>query len=150
MPNLKTYHDTKNIFSVDMMISYVNVIKHPKLSVPIDVFIPQLDEKVWGDWSPLDVINNMNLKKYKEDAEQIQKADLSYPVIVTGKYKIVDGYHRVAKAYLEGKMYIDVYMFNSDLMNKFIINRDMDFVKVHKHTDVYEILDLWAKRFCNN
>jgi hypothetical protein len=130
------------------MISYVNVYGHPQVKLPIEVFIPQLDEKVWGDWSPLDVVNNMHLKKYKEDAEKIKKADLRYPVIVTGKHKIVDGYHRVAKAYLEGKKHIDVYVFNSDLMNKFIIDRDMNFVKVHNETSVHELLELWTKRFC--
>lgn len=148
MPNLKTYHNNKNIFSVDMMLSYVNIFGHPKEKLPIDVFISQLEENVWGDWSPMDVINKLHLKKYKDDAERIEKANLSNPVIVTGKHKIVDGYHRVAKAYLEGKKHVDVYVFNSDLMNKFIINRDMDFVKVHSHTNVHEILELWAKRFC--
>jgi disulfide oxidoreductase YuzD len=131
-----------------MMISYVNVFGLPKVKLPLEVFIPQLEEKVWGDWSPLDVLKNLDLKKYKEDAEQIQKADLAYPVIVTGKHKIVDGYHRVAKAYLEGKKNVDVYIFNSDLMNKFIINRDLDFVKVHDHTNIHELLEIWTRRFC--
>lgn len=149
MPNFKTYHNNKNIFSVDMMISYVNLFGHPKVTLPVDVFIPQLEEKVWGDWSPTDVVNNMSVKKYKDDAEKIQKADLAYPVIVTGKHKIVDGFHRVAKAYLEGKKYIDVYVFNSDLMNKFIINRDMNFVKVHNQTSIHELIELWSKRFCS-
>lgn len=65
------------------------------------------------------------------------------------RHKIVDGYHRVAKALLEEKKSMNVYVFPSDLMNKFIINKDLDFVKVHNHTDIHEILDLWAKRFCN-
>jgi hypothetical protein len=69
-------------------------------------------------------------------------------VIVTGKHTIVDGYHRIAKAYLEGKKYVDVYVFDAALMNKFILNKDMDFVKVHQHTSVYEVLELWSKRFC--
>jgi len=149
MTTLKTYHNNKNIFSVDMMISYVNVFGHPKVKLPTSDFVPQLEEKVWGDWSPLDVIYNMNFKKYKEDADKIKKADLDYPVIVTGKHKIVDGFHRVSKAYVEGKKNIDVYIFSSDLMNKFIIDRDMNFDKVHNNTDVHEILELWTKRFCS-
>jgi hypothetical protein len=148
MPNFKTYHNNKNIFSVDMMLSYINIYGHKIVKLPIDVFIPQLTEKVWGDWSPLDVIEKINLKKYKDDAERIQRANLEYPVIVTGKHNIVDGYHRVAKAYLEEKKYVDAYIFDSELMNKFIINKDMDFVKVHAHTDINEILELWTKRFC--
>jgi len=149
MPNLQTYHKYKNIYSVDMMISYIHIYGHEKVKLPIDDFIPQLKEKVWGDWSPMDVIEKFHLKKYKEDAERIQRANLTYPVIITGKHDIVDGYHRVAKAFLDKKKYVDVYIFDTELMNKFIINKDMDFVKVHKHTSVHEILELWAKRFCN-
>jgi len=148
MPNFKTYHNNKNIYSVDMMISYINLYGHPIVKVPIEKFIPQLNENVWGEWSPMDVIKNMETKKYKNDAERIQKANLEYPIIVTGKH-IIDGYHRVAKAYLEEKKYIDVYIFKAELMNKFILNKDMNFVKVHQHTDIHEIIELWTKRFCN-
>jgi hypothetical protein len=63
MPNFKTYHNNKNIFSVDMMLSYINIYGHKIVKVPIDVFLPQLAEKVWGDWSPLDVIGKIHLKK---------------------------------------------------------------------------------------
>ena len=31
MPNLKTWHDYKNIYSVDMMFAYLNSVKHPIL-----------------------------------------------------------------------------------------------------------------------
>ena len=143
-----TYHNFKNIYSVDMMLSYINVYGHAIVKLPIDTFIPQLKEKVWGEWSPMDVLEKMDMKKYKHNAERIKGAKLEYPVIVTGKHTIVDGYHRVAKAYLEGNKYVDVYVFDATLMNKFILNKDMDFVKVHQHTSVYEVLELWSKRFC--
>jgi len=148
MPGFKTYHNNKNIYSVDMMLAYINIYGHPIVKLPIDTFIPQLNEKVWGDWSPMDVLEKMDLKKYKHNAERIKGAKLEYPAIVTGKHTIVDGYHRIAKAYLEGKKYVDVYVFDVALMNKFILDKDMDFVKVHQHTSVYEVLELWTKRFC--
>jgi hypothetical protein len=150
MPNFKTYHNNKNIYSVDMMLSYVNIYGHPIVKLNIDEFIPQLKEKVWGEWSPIDVIEKIHLKKYETDAKRIHDAKLTYPVIVTGKHTIVDGYHRIAKAYLEKKKYVDVYIFESELMNKFIINKDMDFVKVHQNTGVNQILELWTKRFCKS
>jgi hypothetical protein len=147
MPNFKTYHNNKNIYSVDMMLSYINLYGHPIVKVPIEKFIPQLNENVWGEWSPMDVIKKIDSKKYKKDAELIQRANLEYPIIVSGKH-IVDGYHRLAKAYLEDKKYINVYIFEAELMNKFILNKDMDFVKVHQHTAIYQIIELWTKRFC--
>ena len=148
MPNFKTWHNNKNIYSVDMMLCYINTQGHQKEKLPIDIFIPQLNEKVWTPWSPMDVIEKPHLKKYKDDAERIEKANLAYPVIVTGKHIIVDGYHRIAKAYLEKKKYVDVYIFDSELMNKFILDKNMDFHKVHNETDVNEILEIWTKRFC--
>jgi hypothetical protein len=148
MPNFKTYHNNKNIYSVDMMLSYINVYGHTIVKIPIDEFIPQLKENVWGEWSPMDVIEKMDIKKYKDDAQRIKGAKLLYPVIITGKHNIVDGYHRIAKAYLDKKKYVNAYIFDAELMNKFILNKDMDFVKVHQHTNVNEILELWTKRFC--
>lgn len=131
-----------------MMLSYINIYGHPVVRLPIDEFIPQLKEKVWGEWSPMDVIEKIDMKKYDSDAKRIKNAKLTYPVFVTGKHTIVDGYHRIAKAYLEKKTYVDAYVFDSELMNKFIINKDMDFVKVHQHTDIHQMLELWTKRFC--
>ena len=147
MPNFKTYNHNKNIYSVDMMLSYINLYGHPIVKMPVEKFIPQLNENVWGEWSPMDVIKKIDSKKYKNDAELIKRANLEYPIIVSGKH-IVDGYHRLSKAYLEDKKYINVYLFDAELMNKFILNKDMDFVKVHQHTAVYQIIELWTKRFC--
>jgi len=148
MPNFKTYHNNKNIYSVDMMLCYVKTHGHQKQKLPIEEFLPQLKEKVWTPWSPMDVIEKPHLKKYKEDVERIEKANLAYPVIVTGKHTIVDGYHRIAKAYLENKTHIDAYVFDSELMNKFILDKNMDIRKVHNDTEIHTLLELWTKRFC--
>jgi hypothetical protein len=148
MPNFKTYHNNKNIYSVDMMLCYIKIHGHQKQKLPIEVFLPQLNEKVWTPWSPMDVIEKPHLKKYKEDVERIEKANLAYPVIVTGKHTIVDGYHRIAKAYLENKTQVDAYVFDSELMNKFILDKNMDIRKVHNDTEIHTLLELWTKRFC--
>ena len=155
MPGFKTYSDGKNIYSVDMMLAYLNTKGHPIEQFPVDMFGPQLEQKVWGEWSPKTVIEKMDVKKYHENSERIKKADLSYPIIITGNkttvtrtLSIVDGYHRVSKAYLDGKKYINAHVFDKSLMNKFILNKDMDFVKVHQNTGVNEVLELWAKQFC--
>jgi hypothetical protein len=155
MPNFKTYADGKNIYSVDMMLAYINTKGHPIEQFSIDMFVPQLEQKVWGEWSPKTVIEKMDVKKYHENSERIKKADLSYPIIITGNktsvtrvHSIVDGYHRISRAYLEGKKNINAYVFDKSLMNKFILNKDMNFVKVHQNTGIHEILELWTKRFC--
>lgn len=148
MPALKTFHDNKNIYSVDMMVAYVNAFEHPIVKLPIEQLVPQLKEKVWGEWSPMDVIEKMDAKKYKEDAERIRTTNIAYPIIITSNRKIVDGYHRISRLYLDHGKTVNAYVFDAALMNKFILNKEMDFVKVHQHTPVSEILGLWTKRFC--
>ena len=137
------------------MIAYCALVGNPIEEFSIDIFVPQLEQKVWGEWSPKTVIEKMDVKKYHENSERIKKADLSYPIIITGNktavtkaHSIVDGYHRISRAYLEGKKYINAYVFDKSLMNNFIINKDMNFVKVHRDTDIHEMLELWTKRFC--
>lgn len=155
MPGLRTYHDGKNIYSVDMMLAYLNTQGHPTESIPVDTFRAQMEKPVWGDWSPKMVLDKMDTKKYSRNAERIRKADVTYPIIITGKktaaaeaHTIVDGYHRVAKAFLDKNSHIKAYVFDASLMNKFILDKDMNFVKVHQQMDVNEILELWTQRFC--
>ena len=132
-----------------MMIAYTNMYEHPIVKVPIHTFIPQLKEKVWGEWSPMDVIETIDSKRYKSDADRIHSANMTYPIIITGRHVVVDGYHRIAKAYLDKKEYIHAYVFDAELMNKCILNRDMDFVKVHQHMNIHQLIELWTKRFCD-
>jgi ParB-like chromosome segregation protein Spo0J len=93
------------------------------------------------------VLEKMDAKKYSENAERIKKADLSYPIIVTGKHRVVDGFHRLAKAQLEGKKTIKVQVFDAALMRKFLLVKGLDFVKLNE-MKIHEVLELYIKRFC--
>jgi len=145
MPSFTTYHDGKNIYSVDMMIAFLNMHKYPVKLIEVEELVPQLDEVVW-DVSPKTVLENMNLKKYSEDAKRIKSADLSYPIIIY-KNRIVDGYHRVSRSHLEGKKEIKAHVFDTNIMKKFIVDKDMNFVKVHKDMEIHELLELFSERF---
>lgn len=94
------------------------------------------------------VVQKIGMKKYQENAERIKAADLSYPIIVTEKHVIIDGYHRLAKAYLEGKKDIKVNVIDDALLRKFLLVKGMDFVKLNSMA-IYDILELWNKRFCD-
>ena len=156
MSNIKTWHNHRDFYSVDMMIAYLNTHKHPVIKLSLDTFVPQLNEIVWGDerkesgkgWSPMTVVEKIGMKKYQENAERIKEADLSYPIIVTEKHVIIDGYHRLAKAYLEGKKDIKVNVIDDALLRKFLLVKGMDFVKLNS-VAIYDILELWNKRFCD-
>ena len=95
----------------------------------------------------MEVLEKMEMKKYQANAKRIREANMSYPIIVTGSHTIVDGYHRVAKAYMEGKKEIRAYVFDAALMKKCMLVKGMDFGKLNGLA-VYDIVELWNKRFC--
>src|SRR5690349_2730054 len=59
-----------------------------------------LDEVVWFG-GPKN--RQPTLRNVAEHAADIVNADMTYPVIVTRSGDILDGAHRIARAYLEGK-----------------------------------------------
>lgn len=147
---MRTYSDNKYIYSVDMMFTYVNnykmLIKKVKA---IDLF-NQLKYDCWGDplksikFSPISVIENP--KKYPDDSNKILKANLKYPIIMSFDFNIVDGMHRLAKVYLQKKKYINAYLFDKNLMKKFIIGKRDEWEKIRK-IPIYELMNLFVKRF---
>jgi hypothetical protein len=149
MPPLHTYSDDKAIYSVDMMLAFLNTHKHPVVKLPMSDFTWQLEQDVWGDWSPADVLKKMDGKKWAINANRIRQADLSYPVIVTGsKHVLVDGYHRVAKAHLRGDTTVKAHVFDAALMKKFIIDKDLVHRRASLTMEIREMIEIYAKRFC--
>lgn len=148
MPAFKTYSDEKHIYSVDMMMAYVNTnkIKVAKLSLQENLW--QLEQPVWGDYSPTDVLAHPEKKKYRENIQRIKDADLSFPIFVTSTHQIIDGYHRFLKAVKQNETTIKAYVFDTTLMKKFIVNKELDYPAVHQHLQIHELLELYSKRFC--
>jgi hypothetical protein len=148
MPSFKTYSDGKNIYSVDMMMAYVNTHKHPTEKINIEENLWQLDQNVWGEYSPSDILKHPERKKYTENIQRMKDADLSYPIFVTSKHQIIDGYHRFLKAVNQNQTTIKAYIFDSSLMKKFIVNKELDFPAVHQRMQIHDLLELYVKRFC--
>jgi hypothetical protein len=70
---------------------------------PVTVAIEDLnilDEVVWFG-GPKDV--KPTIRRVAERARDIFAADLGYPIIMTRSGDVVDGAHRIAKAYLQGE-----------------------------------------------
>ena len=98
----------------------------------------QLKIKDWGNVSPLQVIKNKNISP--TDYNRIIHADLRYPIIITEKYKVIDGMHRLAKAYLKDKKYIRAYIIDKQIMKKFIISKKKGKQWSPSNWDYYESL----------
>jgi len=56
--------------------------------------------------------NMGDLQDFAREMKKVQEADLSYPIIVSPFGDIVDGCHRVVKAYLEDKAIIFAKVFD--------------------------------------
>lgn len=57
-----------------------------------------------------------------EHAAQVQRADLSYPILICAEHRVVDGMHRVMKASSEGKLTIRAHQI--DLPQPDFVNVD--------------------------
>ena len=156
MPNYHIYSnccfkksDRPYIYSVDMMIAYVNIIKPSPVKVDIDILVPYLESNLWGDFSPIDVMKNPTHKKYISHIKRIHDADLSYPIFLTNTNDIIDGAHRVSKALTLGKKTISAYIFDKSLMKKFIIHKGFDGNKIDEDgaqkIQIHTILEQFVK-----
>jgi len=146
---MNTYSDNKYIYSVDMMMAYVNLFRPKYVKINVDDLIHNIDYKCWGDpannimYSPRDVLKNP--KKYKNEVDRINNANLDYPIMVHRK-NIIDGVHRLTKSMIQNKKTIRVYMFDSALMKKFIVDKNKDWEKVDR-IKTREIIELFYKKF---
>jgi len=114
-----TYTDDNFIYLVDLMFMYIKTITSTKIK--LENMLPQLKIKDWGNFSPIEVIKNKSVSP--EDYKRIIKADLRYPIIITNDYKIIDGMHRLSKAFLLKKKYVRAYKIDDKTMKKFIISK---------------------------
>ena len=81
----------------------------PQREVPLDT-IRELDEPFWfGGGS-----ETATCRAVAEHARLIAEAHLSHPIILGADGRVMDGMHRVAKAYLEGRDTIPAVQLDVD------------------------------------
>ncbi|MER7070196.1 hypothetical protein [Terrabacter sp. NPDC000476] len=79
----------------------------PVRVVPI-ADISEFDEDCWFDG------RSPSCREVAEHSRRIQEADLRHPVILASDGTLVDGGHRIAKAWLEGREAVDAVRLASD------------------------------------
>jgi hypothetical protein len=80
----------------------------PTISIAIES-LTVLDEVVWFG-GPKNVVPT--IRRVAQHAHDIFSVDLSYPIIVTKSGDVLDGAHRIAKAYLCGKQFISAIVLD--------------------------------------
>lgn len=96
-------------------------------------------------YSPIDVLKNPS--KYENEMKRINAANLDYPIIIYNN-NIVDGVHRVTKAKLLGVTVLKAYIFDDDLIKKFLLNNEKDWSQVSK-LNIHDYIELFYDRFIN-
>lgn len=147
---VQTYSDGMSIYSVDLMIAYVNIHKPATVKIdPRDYINSVINYKGWGDpskkifYSPQDVLDSPKL--YNDDHERITTANLKCPIIMTTDNLVIDGVHRLVKAF-QAKTHIRAFVFDSALLKKFLIDKTGDYKKVDK-LSTSDLIEIYVKRF---
>jgi len=141
---MEYFSDNKYKYSTALMFAYINSCNHNKTKLNVDDLAFNLEYNCWeNSIRPIDVINDMKNKKYKDEVFRINHVDMKYPIILDSNYNILDGVHRYVKHIIENKKTIDVYIFNKILMKKFIIGKRNKIVNL----EINDFIELFYKRF---
>lgn len=146
---VRTFSDGKKIYSVDMILAWINIFKPANEKVLVSDYVDCLQSAGWYDESskkyisPQQVINNP--KKYSAEMQRIKSAELKYPIVIH-KDMIIDGVHRLTKSVLENKKYIKAYDLDSKLMRKFLIGTDGNWRRASE-ININVFIELFYKRF---
>ncbi|HYJ91812.1 MAG TPA: hypothetical protein VEV84_10930 [Pyrinomonadaceae bacterium] len=71
--------------------------------------IAEFDENCWFDTS-----DQPTCRAVAEHARKIANADMRFPIILSSDGRLMDGGHRIAKAWLQGQKMIDAVQFETD------------------------------------
>lgn len=101
MPQI--YSDTNgNSWDVEKLIKLAKVL--PVQRIATRQLHRWLDEAVWEDRS-------LTIREVVSHYVRIRGADLNCPLILDADGNLMDGAHRLAKAYIEGVVYLPVVQF---------------------------------------
>ena len=85
----------------------------PVFTVPIDT-IPEFDQNCWFSEPPTG-------REVAEHARQIMEADLDFPIIFSSDGKLMDGGHRIAKAWLMDLSEVKAQRFEHDPVPDYVV-----------------------------
>jgi hypothetical protein len=81
--------------------------------------IRELDEPYWAN----ERVHPLTCREIVDHARLMLESDLAYPVILSQDGRVMDGMHRISKALLEGRTYIEAVRFLHD--------PEPDYIDVH-------------------
>jgi disulfide oxidoreductase YuzD len=144
LTGIEYFSDDKYKYSTALMVAYLNLHNHTKSKLKLHELAFNLEHNYWENGvRPIDVMNDIKNKKYKDEVFRIENANMNYPIIIDSNYNILDGVHRYVKHIIENKKTINVYIFDKKLMKKFIIGKRDEIVNL----EINDFIELFNKRF---
>jgi len=85
------FSDEKYKYSTALMFSYIHLCKPLQQKTTIDTLLFNLEYPCWeNNIRPIDVLQDMKNKKYKDEIKRINKADMTFPIVLDSKNNIID------------------------------------------------------------
>lgn len=139
------YSDNKYKYSIALMHAYIHLCNpNNKFKLNLNDLKFNLEYNCWeNNVRPIDVLNDIKNKKYKNEVVRIKNANIKYPIIIDSNYNILDGVHRYSKHIIENKKTINVYIFDKKLMKKFIIGKHDEICNL----EINDFIQLFYERF---
>lgn len=108
---MEYFSDNKYKYSTELMFAYINLCNHDKTKFNVHDLAFNLEYNCWENGvRPIDVMNDIKNKKYKDEVYRIKNANMKYPIILDSNYNILDGVHRYVKHIIENKKQL-MYIF---------------------------------------
>ena len=112
----KQYHfhsNEKGLLSwdVDRLIAITNHL--PTKTISLDK-VNEFDDVYWYDLGQSGGNERPTCRNIAQHALLINETDLTYPIILSSDGRVMDGMHRVCKAFIEGRDDIEVVQFIED------------------------------------
>jgi len=144
MTDFDYYSDNKYMYSTALMFAYINLCNPKKNKLNVEDLKINLEYNCWeNNVRPIDVLNDIKNKKYKNEVSRIKNANIKYPIIIEPNYNIIDGFHRYAKHIIENKKNINVCIIDKKTMKKFIIGKRDEIINLK----INDFIELFNKRF---
>ncbi len=94
------------VWNVERLLDAAKTL--PVKSLPLSYFDGLLDTDCWFEGKPA------TIRSVADHARRIYEADITRPVILAADGTLMDGGHRIARAYLMGQKTIDTVQFETD------------------------------------
>jgi hypothetical protein len=140
-----------HIYSIDILFWIIKDLKIPFIVKPLSTYKRYVSRgsTFWQEngetIGPYDVMKYP--KKYPKHKLRVDKSDLRYPILVTRTNKILDGAHRITKAFLTNKKNIKVRIIKPDILKLIIIAPETDAGKRKvKKLDIKKLKKIYKER----